>query len=608
MKKLFTLLLLMATGFVAMLAAGPSGTLPVIYIDIENGAEVTSKETYLKAKYWLDPKGTEGIDAIGTQAEPLTMKIKGRGNYTFFGFDKKPYRLKLDTKQKLLGFASSKHFGLLAHADDSRGFMRNTIGYEVSKGMGLPWTPEQCPIELVINGTYRGLYFLVELIRIDKNRVNISKWEEEDAAGNPLDKWVEGGTLIEIDNYDEDGQVVITDGHGQPMRITYDKSVDPGYEPDGYKEWLTSEFSNLNSLIFGDKNSDEIWNYLDLDDCARFVLVQEIVNNFESFHGSCYMFREKGEGQKWHFSPVWDFGSAFQTDTHPQQHFWENPTHYNHWVDELWEFPKFKAKMKELWQAYHKDHFERLAPFAENFIAEIKEAAACDKERWPEYGNDDLDGKLRYVKNFLADAETYLNQVFEAGNNDEPIDFTVPEDEEGVYHLFFRQTGNALTWEKVKMFYWGGGLSSPVWPGLNCELVRIGDENLWHYRLLTPGDSDEYMIIFDNGASGKGENQTYDLKARKRGVYTLDMADKSEPTEFLKVGAGPGAVEGIETDDATLRVRVSAGEMTITAAGAGIVRIYSIDGTTRNVEVTAGSTTIALPKGIYIVEGKKYAL
>ncbi|MBO7367791.1 MAG: hypothetical protein J6U24_04260, partial [Paludibacteraceae bacterium] len=69
-----------------------SGTLPVMYIFTENNAEITSKEVYLNASYYLDANGVEGYESIGSADNMLVTKIKGRGNYTWTGFDKKPYR------------------------------------------------------------------------------------------------------------------------------------------------------------------------------------------------------------------------------------------------------------------------------------------------------------------------------------------------------------------------------------------------------------------------------------------------------------------------------------------------------------------------------------
>lgn len=423
MKKLYLFVLAAMLMCISGYAASPSGTLPILYINIENGQEVVSKETYLNALYWLDPCGVEGISGFGSESAPLVTKIKGRGNYTFTGFEKKPYRLKLDKKAALCGMKSSKHFGLLAHADDNRGFLRNALGFKASEIVGLPWTPDMYPLELVVNGTYRGLYFLTELIRIDKDRVNISGWEEEDASGNPLSKWIEGGTLVEIDNYDEEAQIRFENpGAEDVLRFTYDKSVDPGYEPDGYIDWLKSSLGKVNDLILhGDRNSDELWRYVDIDDLARFITVQEFMDNYESFHGSCYLYRDLGDDEKWHFSPVWDFGSAFQR-SHPNHSFYKMESgnmHYNHWVGELLEFPALRAKIAEYWQLLNSKRGE-LNAYAEGFVNQINSAAARDKERWPQYGNDNLYGKLNEVKGFMESSASFMNKEYAVTNPPQP--------------------------------------------------------------------------------------------------------------------------------------------------------------------------------------------
>jgi hypothetical protein len=133
----------------------------------------------------------------------LAMEIRGRGNYTWTGFDKKPYRIKLGEKKKLLGMNKSRHFTLLAHADDNLAFLRNTVGFELSRRLGLKYTPAQQPVEVVLNGDYIGLYFLTENIRIANDRVDIT--EQADMTTHPDS--ITGGWLIEIDNYTEDNQV-----------------------------------------------------------------------------------------------------------------------------------------------------------------------------------------------------------------------------------------------------------------------------------------------------------------------------------------------------------------------------------------------------------------
>ena len=201
----------------ALHAVSTSGSLPVLYIQTENNTPITSKEDYLNATYYLDAMGINGYESIGSAATPLTMEIKGRGNYTWRDFDKKPYRIKLSDKQPLLGMTKSKHFALLAHADDSKGFMRNAIGFELARLIGMAWTPNAKPVELVLNGDYRGLYFLTETIRVDKDRVNIVEQDDEETDAQKIT----GGWLVEIDNYSEDPHITINEGGKHTMWLTY---------------------------------------------------------------------------------------------------------------------------------------------------------------------------------------------------------------------------------------------------------------------------------------------------------------------------------------------------------------------------------------------------
>ena len=375
----------------------PSGTLPVLFVNTDNGADVVDKETYLTATYYLDPMGDTTITAFGSKETPLPLQIKGRGNWTWRGFEKKPYRLKLDGKAALLGMKASKHFALLAHADDPHGFMRNAVGFFLSERFELPWTPKQRPVELVLNGDYRGLYFLTELIRVDKDRVSIT--EQPDLCIHADS--ITGGWLVEIDNYDTDPHVAITEGDGETIIFTYKT---PEVLSTEQTRFLTDEMSRLDSLIYGDKQSIELWQYLDIDDLARFFLVQELTDNYESFHGSCYLYREMGAAEKWHFGPVWDFGSTLNhSKTQP---FYEGREHHNTWAPQLALFPAFQDKLKALWEQYSPNLITDLDAYLQAFVESIETAAANDAERWKTqgYGNADLEQDLVHVQQFMHDA------------------------------------------------------------------------------------------------------------------------------------------------------------------------------------------------------------
>lgn len=545
MKRLLFSLIL-ASMLCSLYAVSPSGTLPVLYIQTENNAPITSKENYINATYYLDNKGLSDYQSIGSKAQPLNMEIRGRGNYTWTAFDKKPYRIKLADKQPLLGMTKSKHFALLAHADDSKGFMRNAIGFQLSKLIGITWTPTAKPLEVVLNGDYIGLYFLTETIRVDKDRVNIV--EQVDEATDPIA--ITGGWLVEIDNYRDDPQVIITEGdyYNTETAFTYKT---PEVLSSAQEQFLREEMERINTLIYGDKNSDELWKYLDMEALARFYIVQELTDNYESFHGSCYLYRQMGEGEKWHFGPVWDFGSSFNRDK--SQYIFEGDVWHNHWIPEICKFPAFMKYVKQVWDTFIADNYSEIYTYINQQRDLIASAAASDAKRWPQYGNTDLSSRVQKVSNQLHANAAWLNEQW--GNTDLPdlpgnnpiynpsedivtsmyvwqngqkVEYNIAE----VDSITFAEKENGIivkakvpeTWKgTIYAWIWGDGISA-------YEHVAMKQDD-WYVFVH---DGEELNIIFKNGEGWTGNpNQSEDIYTTRSACYILTQEgeEKAAVTE-----------------------------------------------------------------------------
>lgn len=524
-------------------AVSPSGTLPVLYIQTENNAPITSKENYINATYYLDNKGLSDYQSIGSKAQPLNMEIRGRGNYTWTAFDKKPYRIKLADKQPLLGMTKSKHFALLAHADDSKGFMRNAIGFQLSKLIGITWTPTAKPLEVVLNGDYIGLYFLTETIRVDKDRVNIV--EQEDEATDPIA--ITGGWLVEIDNYREDPQIIITEGdyYNTETAFTYKT---PEVLSSAQEQFLKEEMERINTLVYGDKNSDELWKYLDMEALARFYIVQELTDNYESFHGSCYLYRQMGEGEKWHFGPVWDFGSSFNRDK--SQYIFEGDVWHNHWIPEICKFPAFNTCLKTLWTDFYYGDFNQIYDYIVQQKDLIASAVQADYQRWPDYGNNDFSNRVTKVTNRLRSYAQWLNENNWAipedntgGDDDEEEDNTndnpeIEDDDLMLTDMLVWRNGNSEvysvadvdsitfvqkqgivvkakvpdTWkETIYVWIWGDGIEE-----YEHVAKKQGDWYVFAY------EGKELNIIIKNGEGWTGHpNQTEDIYTTRSACYIL---------------------------------------------------------------------------------------
>ena len=543
--KLFLVVFLLSC--IELNAATYSGTLPVLYIQTENKAPITSKDYYLNATYYLDAIGLEGYESIGSASAPLTMEIKGRGNYSWTGFDKKPYRIKLADKQPLLGMRKSKHFALLAHADDSndrKGFMRNAVGFELSRMIGMTYTPDARPLEVVLNGDYIGLYFLTEHIRVDKDRVNIVEQEDEETDNEKIT----GGWLVEIDNYDDDPHITIKEGGKTTMWITYKT---PEVLSPQQEQYLTEQMKLIDNLVYGDKNSEELWNYLDMDALAKFYIVQELTDNYESFHGSCYLHKELGENEKWYFGPVWDFGSSFNRDK--SQYMYQGDVWHNHWIPEICKFPAFMDRVKEIWNEFYNGDYNNIYNFIDTHENLIAQAAVKDKERWSQYhGSQTIGTYIERTTNVLRKNAEWLNEQWKEGsgsngNDNEPdtvindvVDYMyVWVDGERIEYMLadvdsitFAQKESIVIKANVPEA-WGTDIYVYIWDTENVETgeYKANKQGDWYVYTY---NGNALNILFKKGKDWQGKKyQSEDLRTNRSGCYviTQEGEDKGKLNE-----------------------------------------------------------------------------
>ena len=430
-------------------ATAYSGALPVMYINTENNAPITSKDVYIQATCHVDPMGTDGCPASGTKESPIALSIKGRGNWTWTGFNKKPYRLKLSAKEPLLGMKKSKHFALMAGADDNLGFMKNPLGYELARRMKLAWTPDCRPLEVVLNGDYIGLYFLTEQIRVDEDRVNVT--EQDDNS----DEDVTGGWLVEVDNYNTDPHISVKAADkSQDIWITY-KS--PEILSAAQEDYLQRQFDAIRDAVYNkDRTSTEWESLVDVYAMARVYVVREIMQDEEGFHGSFYLHKERGDDTKWTAGPVWDFGNAYGSNRH--EYIWDHPQFECYFIDQIYQFPRFQEAVKNVFGDFYRNDYPTIDQFIDSFAATIAEAAVSDFSRWPQYGTNNVAAKASTLKSYLHDKMDWLaRQWGTTGSADIDIplsDTNVNDSTTEVYDLQGRRVTNM---SKPGVYIYNGG-------------------------------------------------------------------------------------------------------------------------------------------------------
>lgn len=398
-----------------------SGTLPVLYINTEGHRNIDSKENYTQATWWLDNMGNDEFESLGSANDPLGMVIKGRGNYTWDNFEKKSFRIKLDSKEPLMGMNKNRHFCLLAHADDHLAKLKNTVGFELSRRIGLSYTPAQEPVEVVLNGQYIGLYFLTEKPRVGKHRVNIE--EQQDNETDP--EIVSGGWMLELNSFDGP-MIYVQEHYDQPWDwddMLCFESVSPESLSNQQKDYITQFLTDANAAIQIDDTTSTEWEkYIDIDTLVRFYIVGEITDDLEYFSGSLFMYKHRGDSAKLMFGPVWDFGNSFTrvpifgVDS-LCYFFYEQPTFsHAHWIQEMSKFAHFQQLVREVWREFYNTDFNGmyLDQFIDDFVESIKPANKADVVRWPDYN---IDTQKSEYKQYIHSKITWLNSQWGTGHN-----------------------------------------------------------------------------------------------------------------------------------------------------------------------------------------------
>jgi hypothetical protein len=346
-----------------------------------------SKEEYLHADWWIDAMDCEGYESIGSATAPLGMLIKGRGNSTWKEFAKKPFRLKLDNKQALLGMPSSRHWVLLANVGYWIGLINDVLPFEVGRRMGMAWNPRIEPVEVVLNGQYIGMYYLTEKIRVAKERVNIE--EQADLETNP--NRITGGWLLEIDNYKEPNRITVPMDNGKYFWVT---PHSPENLSDAQRDYITDFLIRASEAIYLPDKEDRTWeDFIDVDSLAIFYMVNEIADNIEAFSGSCFMHKQRGDSTKLVFGPLWDCGCTYYrfTPTYEFNEFiYENVPSFSavKWIDEVAKFPHFQERVRHHWKKFYEEVYPGMDEYLEAFVARIEAAGNCDFDRWHVYGSE----------------------------------------------------------------------------------------------------------------------------------------------------------------------------------------------------------------------------
>ena len=359
-----------------VVSVGNTG-LPVVVIDTEGGAPIDQKEV------WMENTGVTIYEADGTMCyQSSSDNIRGRGNSTWL-LAKKPYALKLSSKSELLGMPKHKRWCLLANSLD-RTLLRNDVAYEIARRTGLEYTPRGRFVEVVLNGSHVGNYYLCEQIKVDKNRVSITAMTEADTTATTIS----GGYLMELDvNYDE-----VNKFHSVMRNLPYMfKSPDEEVLTEAQFEWMKDYVNTMERSLYTESlfKSGDFLNYMDINTFVDYWLVQELAENKEAgWPKSVYFHKERDGVIK--AGPVWDFDyNTFQGER-------SYSARYSLYYSRLFKSADFVAKVKERWASL-KANLENIDEYIDSRAAELSVSEGLNIRMWPvQWQSVNNDGTLPY--------------------------------------------------------------------------------------------------------------------------------------------------------------------------------------------------------------------
>ncbi len=395
-----------------------SATLPVCYINTEYNAPIVSKEDYINAEMWIDPMGKEAIAALGSKESPVGLQIRGRGNSSWHGFGKKPYRLKLNNKAELFGFPKSKHFALLAHAPTQM-YFSESVAFELARLIGLGWVPRSYPVEVVLNGINVGVYAFSETVRIDEGRIDIEEQPEE----NEDETTIPYGWLVEIDNADDVPQIKVPqtiDGDSNAFVSRFTIKT-PEVLSVAQEQWITDQLTTLTAQILNPDKKNATWtNLIDIESLAKYYIIQELSCNFDAFVGSTYFY--KGSGDKWILGPMWDSGWTFVPDFR-KEYLWNermtstgvSQVNYT-WIKELIRFPEFRQEIRRVWMQFYPDNFNNIYAFMDEFYNLTQAGYETNGQIWPDYNGLTIHYTYNRLSSLIGDYAKWFNEMVVADN------------------------------------------------------------------------------------------------------------------------------------------------------------------------------------------------
>ena len=353
----------------------------------------------------------------------------------------------------LLGMPSEEDWVLYAPYSDKT-MLRNALSYHLGRKMG-DWQPRYKFCEVYLNGSYHGVYMLIEKIKRDGDRVDINKLKPDEISGDNLT----GGYILKVDKIHDlsSDEYFYThpvnsyhNARNYAFTYVYPKFDDIAEEQKTYIfDYLLNLENTLNGSSFSDPENG-FRKYMDINSFVDFQLINELTNNVDGYRYSTYFYKKKdSNGGKLFAGPLWDFNLGFgnvdyapinlATDEWLYPNYGPNEGYPMHWWSRLMEDADYQNSFASRWGELREGSFktDSIMEYLTDTIAYLGDAIDRNFNRWPILGEyvwpnyfigDTYQQEIDYLKTWIAnrldwmDANiSFATDIFEQGKQENRV-------------------------------------------------------------------------------------------------------------------------------------------------------------------------------------------
>jgi hypothetical protein len=431
-----------------MLTAGDvtftSSNLPIVIIDTQEQTILDYKRIVADMMIIDNGAGKRNhtIDPPNDYQGKISIELRGSSSLQF---PKKQYAFETQDEEggnrnvSLLGLPVENDWVLYAPYSD-KSLMRNVLVFKLANEMG-GYAPRTRFVELVLNESYVGVYVLMEKIKRDQNRVNITAMDTLDIRGEELT----GGYIIKVDKTAGEEVSGWTSDFppypGDRTKTLYQYHYPrPSDITDEQKDYIRNYITGFEQLMAspGYQHPDTGYSkYLNVESFIDHIIINEVSKNVDAYRLSAFMYKDRDSRDgKLTMGPVWDYNLAFgnadyytayntygiileyflnSEDFHNQDSF-----HVPFWWGRLWDDPQFRNRLYRRWWELRQDvlDVERILTYINSTVENLDEAQQRNFQKWEIFGiyvwpnafiGTDYQEEIDYLKTWIQERIQWID-------------------------------------------------------------------------------------------------------------------------------------------------------------------------------------------------------